>query len=139
MPKPPLGSKTQVVDPVPKRPILHVEDNESFAMTVRVLLESRDYEVTLATDGLSGLIAFNQEPEKWKAVILDLHLPHMSGAALLKEMHRIRPDLPLIVLAGNISEENLSLYQEGAAIVWQKPISAQDLVENLQAVIGEAP
>jgi CheY-like chemotaxis protein len=105
-------------------------------MTVRVLLESRDYEVTLATDGLSGLIAFNQAPEKWKAVILDLNLPHMSGAALLKEMHRIRPDLPLIVLAGNISEENLSLYQEGAAIVWQKPISAQELVENLQAMIG---
>jgi CheY-like chemotaxis protein len=136
MPKPPLVSKTQVVDTGPKRPILHVEDNEPYAMTVRVLLESRDYEVTLATDGLSGLIAFNQAPEKWKAVILDLNLPHMSGAALLKEMHRIRPDLPLIVLAGNISEENLSLYQEGAAIVWQKPISAQELVENLQAMIG---
>jgi DNA-binding response OmpR family regulator len=132
----PLTSDTQVVNSTPRRKILHVEDSADFAGIVRILLESRDYDVTQAADGLSGLIAFNQDPEQWSAVILDLSLPHLSGAALLNEMHRIRPGLPLIVLTGDRSDETLHLYGKGAVIVWHKPISAQDLVENLKAVVG---
>jgi DNA-binding response OmpR family regulator len=128
--------KTQVVNQTAKRSILHVEDNQEYANIVRMVLESRDYEVTQAADGLSGLIAFNQGAEKWSAVILDLNLPHLSGANLIKEMHRVRPDLPLIVLTGDTSDTNLQLYEEGAAILWHKPISATALVENLRAVIG---
>jgi DNA-binding response OmpR family regulator len=131
----PMHLQTQVVPGIRKRRILHIEDNEEYANLVKRVLETRDYEVTQAADGLTGLIAFNQQSDHLDAVILDLNLPHLSGASLLKEMHRLRPELPLIVLTGDISDSNLKLYQEGAAILWHKPISAADLLENLKAVL----
>ena len=84
------------------------------------------YEVTHAADGLSGLLAFNQNPDQWAAVLVDLQLPHVSGNALLKEMHRIRPTLPLIVLTGAEPGTNLDVYEQGAVILWHKPVSSSE-------------
>lgn len=118
-----------------KKHILHIEDDPEVAESIAALLETNGYEITHAADGLSGLIAFNQNPEQWAVVLVDLTLPHVSGNALLKEMHRIRPNLPLIVLTGAAPGTNLEVYEQGAVILWHKPVSSQEILENLKALI----
>jgi two-component system cell cycle sensor histidine kinase/response regulator CckA len=118
-----------------KHHVLHIEDDPEVAGSIAALLESNGYEVTHAADGLSGLIAFNQTPEQWSVVLVDLSLPHVSGNALLKEMHRIRPSLPLIVLTGAEPGTSLEVYEQGAVILWHKPVSSQEILENLKALI----
>jgi DNA-binding response OmpR family regulator len=127
--------KTQVLPGHAKHHILHIEDDPEVAESIAALLETAGYEVTHAADGLSGLIAFNQNPEQWSVVLVDLTLPHVSGNALLKEMHRIRPSLPLIVLTGAAPGTNLDVYEQGAVILWHKPVSSQEILENLKALI----
>jgi len=127
--------RTQVIPNHAKRHILHIEDDPEVAGAIGDLLESNGYEVTHAADGLSGLIAFNQSPEQWSVVLVDLTLPHVSGNALLKEMHRIRPSLPLIVLTGAEPGTNLDVYEQGAVILWHKPVSSTEILENLKALI----
>jgi DNA-binding response OmpR family regulator len=129
------ASQTQVISINKKHHILHIEDDPEVAGSIAALLESNGYEVTHAADGLSGLIAFNQEPEQWSVVLIDLNLPHVSGNALLKEMHRMRPLLPLIVLTGAEPGTNLEVYEQGAVILWHKPVSPQEILENLRAMI----
>jgi DNA-binding response OmpR family regulator len=127
--------QTQVLPGHAKHHILHIEDDPEVAESIAALLETNGYEVTHAADGLSGLIAFNQDPEQWSVVLVDLTLPHVSGNALLKEMHRIRPTLPLIVLTGAEPGTNLDVYEQGAVILWHKPVSSQEILENLKALI----
>jgi DNA-binding response OmpR family regulator len=131
----PLDARTQVIPRHAKRHILHIEDDPEVAGSVGQLLEVNGYEVTHAADGLSGLLAFNQNPDQWSAVLVDLNLPHISGNSLIKEMHRIRPNLPLIVLTGAEPGTNLEVYEQGAAILWHKPVSSTELLENLKALI----
>src|SRR5580692_6797722 len=114
----PLSVRTQIIPHHAKRHILHIEDDPEVAGAVAQLLESNGYEVTHAADGLSGLIAFNQNPDQWSAVLVDLSLPHVSGNALLEEMHRIRPSLPLIVLTGAAPGTSLEVFEQGAIILW---------------------
>ncbi len=64
--------------------------------------------------------------EQWAAVIIDLDLPHIGGPLLIKEMHGLRPELPLVVLTGAPRGTNLALYELGAAILWHKPIAPSD-------------
>jgi DNA-binding response OmpR family regulator len=128
-------ARTQVIPHHAKRHILHIEDDPEVAGSVGQLLEMNGYEVTYASDGLSGLLAFNQNPDQWSAVLVDLNLPHVSGNSLIKEMHRIRPNLLLIVLTGAEPGTNLELYEQGAAILWHKPVSSTELLENLKALI----
>ena len=130
-----LDLRTQVIPRDAKRHILHIEDDPEVAGSVAQLLEANGYEVTHAADGLSGLLAFNQDPDQWAAVLVDLTLPHVSGNSLLKEMHRTRPELPLIVLTGTAPGTNLDVYEQGAVILWHKPVSSTELLENLKALI----
>jgi DNA-binding response OmpR family regulator len=130
-----LDLRTQVISRDAKRHILHIEDDPEVAGSVAQLLEANGYEVTHAADGLSGLLAFNQDPNQWAAVLVDLTLPHVSGNSLLKEMHRTRPSLPLIVLTGAAPGTNLEVYELGAVILWHKPVSSTDLLENLKVLI----
>jgi DNA-binding response OmpR family regulator len=127
--------RTQKIPGHAKHHILHIEDDPEVAESIAALLEANGYEVTHAADGLSGLISFNQNPEQWSVVLVDLTLPHVSGNALLKEMHRIRPTLPLIVLTGAEPGTNLEVYEQGAVILWHKPVSSQEILENLKALI----
>jgi DNA-binding response OmpR family regulator len=130
-----LNLRTQVISRDAKRHILHIEDDPEVAGSVGHVLEASGYEVTHAADGLSGLLAFNQNPKQWSAVLVDLALPHVSGNSLLKEMHKARPELPLIVLTGAEAGTNLDVYEQGAVILWHKPVSAQEMLENLKALI----
>ena len=50
-------------------------------------------------------------------------------------MHKSRPNLPLIVLTGAERGTNLEVYEQGAVILWHKPVSSQEMLENLKAVI----
>ena len=127
--------KTQVIESQAKHHILHIEDDPEVAGSVSELLEANGYEVTHAADGLSGLLAFNQNPDQWSAVLVDLNLPHVSGNALLKEMHQARPGLALIVLTGAPPGSSLEVYEQGAIILWHKPIGSAELLENLKALI----
>jgi len=127
--------RTQVIPSHAKRQILHIEDDPEVAGSVSELLEANGYEVTHAADGLSGLLAFNSNPDQWSVVLVDLQLPHVSGNSLLKEMHKARPSLPLIVLTGAAPGTNLDVYEQGAVILWHKPVSSTELLENLKALI----
>jgi DNA-binding response OmpR family regulator len=127
--------RTQVLPGHAKHHVLHIEDDPEVAGAIGNLLESNGYEVTHAADGLSGLIAFNQNPDHWSVVLVDLNLPHVSGNALLKEMHRIRPSLPLIVLTGAEPGTSLEVYEQGAVILWHKPVSSKEILENLKELI----
>ena len=127
--------RTQVIPGHAKHHILHIEDDPEVAGAVAELLEANGYEVTHAADGLSGLLAYNQNPEQWSAVLVDLALPHVSGNSLLKEMHKVRPELPLIVLTGAEPGTNLDVYEQGALVLWHKPVSSDEMLENLKALI----
>lgn len=131
-----LHLRTQVLPEAAKRQILHIEDDPEVAASVGALLAENGYSVTHAADGLSGLLAFNQNPKQWAAILVDLQLPHVSGNSLLKEMHKSRPELPLIVLTGAPAGTNLDVYEQGAVILWHKPISSREMLENLKAVIN---
>ncbi len=130
-----FDARTQVLPQHAKRHILHIEDDPEVAGSVSQLLEANGYEVTHASDGLSGLLAFKENPDQWSAVLVDLTLPHVSGNSLLQEMHLSRPSLPLIVLTGAAPGTSMEVYEQGAAILWHKPVSSTELLENLKALI----
>ncbi len=131
-----FDSRTQLLPGNAKRHILHIEDDPEVATAVATVLEKSGYAVTNASDGLSGLLAFNENPSQWAAVLIDLQLPHVSGNSLLKEMHKARPELPLIVLTGAAPGTNLEVFEQGAVILWHKPVSAREMLENLRAVLN---
>ena len=77
--------------------MLVIDDEPSILRALRINLTARNYEVSTASDGASGLLAVSRE--RPDAVILDLGLPDMDGTEVI---HGVRgwSTTPIIVLVG---------------------------------------
>ncbi|WP_305041586.1 two-component system response regulator [Geoalkalibacter sp.] len=104
---------------------LVVEDNPDTAEIARRVLRHR-FEVEIAVDGSAGLAAWTAR--RHDLVLLDTMLPEMSGPEVLREILRIDPSQPVVVMTAFSSvdlAEDLML--EGAADFIAKPFLADQL------------
>ncbi len=77
--------------------ILLVDDEERFVRALRVSLEAKGFEVSVAYDGRSALtIANTEEPD---LVMLDLRMPGMDGFEVCQRI-RAFSTVPIIMLTG---------------------------------------
>lgn len=71
----------------------------------------------------------------WDAVVMDLNMPGLNGLDLLKQVHAIRPDLPVLILT--IQPEDLyarRLLQAGAAGYLSKESLTEELISAVSKV-----
>jgi two-component system nitrogen regulation response regulator GlnG len=78
------------------RRILVVDDEESVRWALTKALERAGYRVDLAADGPGGLAA--AEDPGVDLTLLDVRLPGRDGLAVLRDIRKRRPDLPVIMM-----------------------------------------
>jgi CheY-like chemotaxis protein len=72
-------------------------------------------------------------------VLLDLTMPVMSGAATMKELRAIRPDVPVILTSGYNQAEAIRRFRSAnLAGFIQKPYTAAQLAETIGRVLNSA-
>lgn len=116
--------------------ILLVDDEQSVANFMRVLLERRGYKVTVCTNSRDALIMFQEDPTDFDIVITDQTMPHMTGVELADEMMAVRPDAPVIICSGYsefVNEE--SAIEMGFRGFLEKPINSDKLFALLDGII----
>ncbi len=86
------------MSPLPPLRLLIVDDDPDTAEALTYLATESGYAVTRAQNGRAALALVDQEPPD--AVLTDLHMPELDGHALLGELMRIDPTLPVIVITG---------------------------------------
>jgi hypothetical protein len=74
--------------------VLFVDDEETLALAMQLLLESLGYEVVVHTASREALEAFRTDPYGFDVVITDQTMPQMTGEGLIHALRRIRPDIP---------------------------------------------
>lgn len=120
-----------------KRLILVVEDDEAMQLGLRHNLEYEGYEIVVAGDGREAL----QKLEKLQPdlVLLDVMLPRMDGFAVLGELRKTQPRLPVIVLTSkSLEADKLQGFRLGADDYVTKPFSVQELLARVSAVLKRA-
>jgi len=83
--------------------ILCVDDEPINLMIIEVNLMAEGYEVHKAEDGTAAIKMFKEI--KPQLVLLDIMMPGISGIDTLKEMKRIDPNIPVIMVTGVTDEE----------------------------------
>ncbi len=108
--------------------ILVIDDDETVRVVARRLLERRGFRVVAAEDGAIGIERFTEAPGRFALVLLDLTMPKMGGAATMKELRRIDPDVRVLLTSGYREREVAAQFigMEPAGFV-QKPFRADEL------------
>jgi len=111
--------------------ILVIEDEPRILGFLKVGLEAEGFAVDGAEDGVSGLALALSEP--YELVVLDLQLPQLDGLRLLDELHRDRPELPVLILSARTDlPTKLRSFQLGANDYLSKPFSFDELVARVR-------
>ena len=107
--------------------LLLVEDDPHVHDALRFGLRGQGFEVISAHDGEEALERFRGDPRRVRAVLLDLDLPKLDGLSCLKRMRAIRPDLPAVILTGNIATSEAELGEP----LLRKPFLVEELLERI--------
>jgi DNA-binding response OmpR family regulator len=92
-------------------------------MQLRSLLEN-GYQLLTATNGHEGLRLFASQPVD--AIVLDYHLGLLDGTVVANEIKRVRPTIPIVMLADDLelpdgalnSVDALVTKSDGAHFLW---------------------
>jgi CheY-like chemotaxis protein len=117
--------------------VLVAEDDGLFADAVDTFLQGAGFTVVIARDGEAALQMATDG--RFDALLTDLRMPRLDGAALIRKLRADRPDLPIIVISGNAPEDwedSLQRRGEGPLVLLNKPTRLQDVVKTLNSLLG---
>jgi two-component system copper resistance phosphate regulon response regulator CusR len=111
--------------------ILLIEDETRIQSFVRRGLEAEGHGVVTADDGPAGLTLARSG--EWDLVVLDLLLPGMNGLRVLQELHRDRPQVPVVILSarGDLRTK-LKGFELGATDYVSKPFALDELLARIR-------
>lgn len=113
--------------------ILLVEDEVSLASFVRKGIESENYELAVAYDGLMGQRMFDQQP--YDVVILDVNLPLLNGFELCRYIKQHSPRQAVLMLTAlDGIQDKESGFGAGADDYLVKPFVFRELLLRIRAL-----
>lgn len=112
--------------------VLIVDDDEDIRTVTAIALETEGYRVLAASTGADALATVEREGTP-SAMLIDLMMPEMDGAELIRALRR-SPDaasVPVAIVSGDIAVRERARQLDATPLV--KPI---DLDELLDVVAG---
>src|SRR5207237_6799526 len=116
--------------------VLIIDDEEEIRESIEMLLNSEGLTTDTAEDGEKGLKKI--EENLYDAVLLDLMLPGKSGMEVQKDIKRIDPTLPVIIITAiGALETAVTAIKEGSFDYVTKPWNNEKLVVIVRNAIKQ--
>ena len=119
-------------------PILIVEDNEKNLKLVRDVLQAKGYATLEAGTAEEGLeLARAQSPG---LILMDIHLPGMSGIEALKALRAeaATAAIPVIAITASVMKESVrEVMAAGFNAFIEKPINVRGFLDKVRSIVGE--
>jgi FixJ family two-component response regulator len=114
-----------------------VEDDEAILDAVQILLEGEGWQVRTYSSG--GAFLQDLDDRQPDCVILDPHMPGLSGADVARSMAREHADIPIIGLTARPNSwVTEAMLHAGARVILRKPVTFESLLEHILSAIGDA-
>lgn len=115
--------------------LLMIEDNKSVSEMMQMFFQKEGWDVTFAYDGIEAVDKFNESPDSWDMITLDLNLPKKDGMEVAKEIRAKSQTVPIIMLTARDSDSDQVLgFEMGADDYVTKPFSPITLVARIKAL-----
>lgn len=112
--------------------ILVVDDDTPLMQLAEEMLAALGYEPVGFDRTPAALSAFRTDPERFDLVLTDEVMPDMTGIELSGQLHRIRPELPVVLMTGyGRSPRSRQLTAAGISEVIKKPLLSAAVAQCL--------
>jgi DNA-binding NtrC family response regulator len=118
-----------------KRRVLVVDDEQIVLDSVRKILSAEEFEVDTTLNGQEGI----QRAAKgaYDIVLTDVRMPDISGKIVLREVKRLKPTLPVVVISGYATVQSaIQSMRLGASDVLEKPFTPEELIRVVNGALA---
>jgi PAS domain S-box-containing protein len=132
-------TKRSEVLPTGTEHILFVDDEPSLVNIGVHILGQQGYIITGLRSSTEALDLFQKEPDEYDLIITDMAMPDMPGDKLIKEVLKIRPNMPIILCSGYSDRINEDMLKElGITAYAMKPLNGVELIKTVRNVLDKA-
>jgi two-component system response regulator GlrR len=111
--------------------ILVVDDDRSILKLIKMRLETENFQVLTAPNAQSALTLTRNGV--FDVALVDLRLDGWDGIELMTDLHRISPEMPIIILTAHGTINNaVKAMKKGACGYLTKPFNFRDLVNQIK-------
>lgn len=122
-----------------RKMVMLVDDEPALIRLGERRMRDLGYDVCGFTEPQAALDAFRIARQEVHVVITDYSMPRMNGIELARELHRLRPSTPILLLTGYVEDFPLAaLEASGIRRVLTKPITVAALSDAVQGALADA-
>ncbi|MGD0616809.1 MAG: response regulator transcription factor [Bryobacteraceae bacterium] len=119
---------------LPAGKLLIVDDEASIRWALRQTLQVMGFEVSEGTSGEQAIALVRTV--RYDAVLLDIHMPGMTGVQACQEIRKLAPGLGILMLTVRDTEESkIEALDAGADDYVTKPFNIRELAARIRAAI----
>jgi PAS domain S-box-containing protein len=113
--------------------VLYVDDDEAMVVMVERILVRSGYRVSGFHDPLEAIAAVREQPGAFDFVVTDFNMPEASGLDVARALAEIRPQLPVVISSGYITED-LRDAAKGTGV--RSLLEKQNTFQDLSGLVG---
>jgi CheY-like chemotaxis protein len=112
--------------------VMIVDDERALVALAEETISGLGYAPVGFDSSVAALQAFRREPKRFDLVLTDETMPGLTGTELAREIRRLRPDIPIILVSG-YSGTQLSERARAAGVteMLRKPLVRRDIAESV--------
>ena len=116
-----------------QRRVLVVEDDDDMREVVSLTLRANRYDVQDFGDGATAIETARRQ--SFDIAVVNLKMPNISGAAVIKQIKQRQPELPVVIITGSLAPEQEELAGMFSRILY-KPFRIEELRETVEEVLS---
>ncbi len=119
--------------------LMFVDDEAGLVEMWSEILKKNGYRVDGFSDSLKALNSFKRQPKKYDLLITDMTMPKLVGTRLVEEIHKIRPEFPVIVCTGYSDQLNKRNFKKlGFDALIMKPIDKNKFTHKIREILDKS-
>jgi len=135
------SGKDEVINPKKKKKgeirVLIVDDERMITELIQEVLSSEGFKVKVFNDSRKALKNVRKNKENFDLIITDLTMPQMTGLEFSREVKKINPNIPIILLTGYNKElDEKSRAEFNIRKILMKPINIETLLAEIKEIIS---
>lgn len=117
--------------------ILIAEDEPVVRNMIRAIIQRAGYSFLVAADGDEAMVLSQAYPDEIHLLLTDIKMPRMNGLDLANKMVETRPEVRILVMSGEVSNE---IRKANLVLPFlRKPFTPRPFLEKLQEVMAGPP
>lgn len=116
--------------------VLLVDDNPQALRLLKMVLSGLGiHQLFTAADGKTAQDFLGETEEDIDLIVCDWEMPRMTGLELLQQVRTVRPDMPFMMVTGNVDVKSVRAAKEfGVNAYLSKPFTPGQMEEKIKAI-----